>query len=300
MSFSALLQTVHASTGDLDTTSPSFLSSPKQNRKFALSTSRATATPSVSQTLQPAQELNYEELCIQEGGWDSFRRLWRYWFKDAKCYTESKDPQLVRLTCGRFYQYFGLSRPVTHPMPDKDIFPRCPEGTICQPVILINKGEGGPLERAGCVALKDIVKETVRSDPLAENQKVHCGLSLQLPGPYYIGVPGEQKINVVLTEQVQYLDGSSYPAPLLYIRDTSNSQSIDRAWRQHASVASTVIELGIYRGHFVSKNFEFCMQMLPGHTISSVIFTYSFFNVFLQHSRIPYIEEKAGQTFESR
>lgn len=235
--------------------------------------------------------LDFKILCAENSGFqtgpEGEKQWWHYWYKTAECDVASGDPRRVKLTCGSLYRTFQVRRTITHlDQPDKVFYPECPENTTCQNVFLPVQGEGGPEEKTGCVKKDDLVRETVRSNPLVEDQEVHCSLSLRLPGSHYRALPGEQKINLVLTEQVRYPDGKPYPAALLYIRDTSSPKGFNRAWRQNADVASAVIELGTYRGNFVSKNFEFCMKMLPGHAISSVIFTYSFFKVDLHHGRI--------------
>lgn len=238
-----------------------------------------------SQSLQSGKRIDFETLCIGKNGWDKAGKYWRHLYKDAQCLPQSGDPRLFKLTCSKAFRINDQAN-AEHSLPDVTFHVDCPIDTTCQTVFGINPREGGPLERAGCVEENDLVQETVHSDPTRTIQFIHCGLPLQLPGPHYRAVPGQQKIDVVLTEQVQYLNGSAYPAPLISIRDTTNTKPVDRVLKYNTNGASALIELGTYRGKFASKTFEFCVQMLPGHVISSVIFRYSFFTVDLHHGRI--------------
>lgn len=260
----------------------------EQKWVHGIDTTQSQSTSRFSQSLDTTT-LNFDSLCTSHDGTDAFERNWHHYFKTAECDRQSNDPRHVKYTCGVYFRRPYISNRAW-PKPDKTFETDCPENTECQMLLLINPEEGGPLEEVGCVDRRDVVKETVWSDPNASNQGVqgvHCGLSLELPGSHYRAGPDQHKIDLVLTEQVQYPNGSAYPAPLLYIRDMSNPWKFYRAVRRDANVASTLVELGVYRGHFLSRKYEFCMQMLPGHTITAAIFSYSFFQVTLHHGRLP-------------
>lgn len=265
----------------------SVVSAPQRKWDHTMSTFQSPSIPPFSQSLVD-DNLDFEALCAQHNGWVEHRN-WQYWFKKARCVPTSGNPRLVMLTCRGVYRVINpsnqrLSR--AYNGPDKTLYPECPVGTICQMVVKISQGLGGPQEEIGCVDPRDLVREIVRSDPEKSDQEVHCSLTLQLPGAHYRAAPGQQKIDLVLTEQVQFPNGSAYPAPLLYIRDISDPRNFDRALRRDTNVASAEVEIGVYKGRFLSKTFEFCMQILPGHAISSAIFTYSFFQVSSHHGRV--------------
>lgn len=99
---------------------------------------------------------------------------------------------------------------------------------------------------------------------------------------------GQKPIEILLTEEVFKIDGSPYQAPSLYIRDKSTPKRLyDLVFRRDASVASTIVQLGVYRGNFVQKTYEFCVQMAPKAITGSFVFAYSYTQVPpLHHGRI--------------
>lgn len=234
-------------------------------------------------------ELNLRSICREEDGPDAEGRYWEHYFIDAECDLKSRNPRRIKLTCGSQVRN-GAGTGTIRSGPNVEVYPECPIPTVCHAVYLMTPPVlgRGPKENIGCIAEKDLVKQTVTSKASKSgDQKVHCGLSLSLPGPHYRARPGQMAIDLVLTEQVTYPDGTPYPAPLLFIRDKSDPYHMDRAVRKGGDVTSLIVELGTYRGNFISKQYEFCMQMLPGHFTSSVIFSYAFFQVVLRHGNIP-------------
>lgn len=232
-------------------------------------------------------ELDFQYLCEAADVQDPDGKIWKHFYLKAVCDVRSGNPRQIKLTCSAYYKYHD-ERSKRYRGDDKQHYPECSLGTVCQAVFIPQDNGAPPKEEAGCVDEADLVKETLTSKAsTSASQKVHCGLSLSLPGHDYAVAPGQKAIDLVLTEQVTYPDGTPYPAPLLFIRDKSDPYHMPRSQRQHASVTSLAVELGTYRGHFVQKQFEFCMQMLPGHFGSSVIFTYSYFQTRLHHGRVP-------------
>lgn len=226
-------------------------------------------------------------LCISKSGPGEDRRLWKSTFKKVECDHATGDPRRIKLTCeaqSRSYRSTEMT-----PEPAKPFYYHCDEGFVYQSISLGNTLQGGLLEEVSCVDTQDVVRETVRSNTDAAHgkQDVHCGFTLQIPGSQYRAAPGQKSIDLVLTEQVNFPDGRPYPAPLLYIHDKTSRWGFDPARRMGASVASAQIQIGVHRGQFHQREFEFCMQMLPRIAISSVIFTYSFFRVELHHGRLP-------------
>lgn len=169
----------------------------------------------------------------------------------------------------------------TYHVPDVNFDDHCPEKTKCISVYLPTLAVGGPKEEVACIDEVDIVEETVTANdrPAQPNHKnVHCGLSLRIPGSEYHSDKNQQPIDVVLTEEVWNIEGSPYEAPELYIREKTAPvpfRNIDRAFRRHASVASSLVEIAVYRGKIQQRTFEFCVKMAPGHVASSIIFAYS-------------------------
>lgn len=216
------------------------------------------------------------------------RKMWHHWFKKAECDRSNGDRRAIKLTCGSQWREFGS--PQWNLADDKVVRYACEERTYCSERIFINDTEGGPVQEVECVDEENVKTETVSSKPDAAHHghpNLHCGLDLQIPGTHYRAVPGQKSMHIILTEEVYYPNGQPYSASQLYIREKSNKYGLDPVFRQGASVASLQIEVGFYRGQWQQREFEFCMQMLPGLAVSSVIFTYSFFKVDLQHGRVP-------------
>lgn len=228
--------------------------------------------------------------CILFNGEDAQHHDWRYTFIKAEC-TSHPDGHLraVKITCEARYRAI----PGNHiwQVADLTLTRLCPVGTRCMSTTFIATGDGGPDEKLVCVDEQNIVEETVNAkdkEASSSHQDIHCGLELRLPGDHYRAKPGQQPIEVILTEQVLNIDGSPYEAPVLYIRDKSNPYKVyDRTFRQHASVASTIVEIGVYRGNFVQKAYQFCMIMAPSYVAKSVMFAYAFLEVeHLRHGRL--------------
>lgn len=226
-------------------------------------------------------KLDLRALCPSLNGW--YQGILRtYWLIIVECDIKSGNPRQIKITCGSQFQahFHGI----TTRSANKYFHPLCPEGTVCQAVYRINQKGQGPDEEIGCADEEDVVEETVstgRSEP-----PVHCSLTLAIPSSQSRAALGQKTFDVVLTEQVTYPNGTAYIAPLLYIRDMSNPNGWDRTLRRDASVASAVIQVGTYRDNFVTKEFKFCVQMLPGHLVSSILFTYSYFQVTMRHGTI--------------
>lgn len=230
---------------------------------------------------------NWSAECVLHNGPDAERRDWHYWFKKAECAGHPDGHNRnVKISC---YAVFTIeSSDQIWSARDKYFYRLCPAGTRCMHTLFINPKEGGPLESPVCVDEKDITQETLTPKD-DSHQDLHCGLELKLPGDHYRPAPGQQPIEVLLTEQVQKIDGSLYEAPALYIRDKSSPYKLyDRVFIRDASAASTIVQVGVYRGNFIQKTYEFCFQMGAKSVAGSVVFTYSFLQVpQLRRGRIP-------------
>lgn len=154
----------------------------------------------------------------------------------------------------------------------------------------MNKAGGGPEEELGCVDDRDIVQQTItpgHNTAQPGEEDVHCSLSLQLPGNHLHTGPHHQPMDFILTEEVRNLDGTPFNAPELSIRDdTTYLGKIARALRYDASVASTLVEIGVHRGRLQQRRYEFCVK-LPPKMATSVVFAYTYIQLPRRDIRIP-------------
>lgn len=213
-----------------------------------------------------------------------------YIFRKVECDNSSGDPRLAKVTCAVRYTFL-VRQGTKWLLPDAAFDDHCPEGTKCMSLKLPNILYGGFIEEVVCADDEDITQEIVTAEAYHTvqytHENVHCGVSLQLPANRYHSA-SSQPIDVVLTEEVRTMDGSPYKVSALSIRDTPDpSRKFDRVYRQGASVASTLIEIPVYRGRLQQRTYEFCMKMTPGHVAKSIIFAYSFMQVPHDFGRVP-------------
>lgn len=213
---------------------------------------------------------------------------WQYSLKKVECDLSTGDRRRVKITCASKYtehrqgHYF-----LSHMADDVPIIHHCPIGTICQPIEEPASSNLELLEDVACVDENDVSIDIVNTSPnsaKAAPQDVYCGLDLGLPGSHYVAPIGQTPMNLMLTEQVSYLNGTPYDAPALFIRDKLSPYGLARVLRHDASVASTEIQLVVYRGRYQTREYEFCLQFKPTHAATSLIFMYSFFQ--LPHRRV--------------
>lgn len=228
--------------------------------------------------------LDFDNVCF---------RLWRrignqdihYTTKKIVCDQHDRQKRAVYITCAATIatesigQFYGR-----HPKDDVVVPDDCPMHTVCQPIFLLGEFPGAQQEDIGCVGEQDINTDVVTisaiDDPRASHNYEHCSVPMELPGLHWSAPEGHTSIDVVLSEQVKYLNGSNYAAPALFIREKRGRfKSFDRVYRADASVASAEIELSTYRGKWQTREFEFCMTIVPVKVATPVFFTYSFLQV---------------------
>lgn len=243
---------------------------------------RSLPASDYDQQLARTMRFDFKPICT-ELNWDQGITAWRYSLKKVDCDRSMGNQRRIKITCASKYiehsqgHYF-----LTHLGNDFPVFRYCPIGTICQSVEAPASSDMSLHEDVGCVDENDVSIDIVNTNPKSAKpapQDEHCGLDLNLPGSHYAAPIGQTPLNLMLTEQVSYLNGTPYHAPVLYIRDKSSPYGLDRVLRHEASVASTEIQLGVYRGRYQTREYEFCMQFKPTHAATSLVFMYSFFQL---------------------
>lgn len=215
------------------------------------------------------------EECTERTGQDPRTKTrWHFTFKSARCVRLFGNRRFYRVTCKTQYRQWPVyQREFTED--DSHFSNSCPERQICQDVSENN------VDTIECVD-----EETVGTVPVRAAEVVHgaageadmfCADTLTLPGPHYKPV-GRQPMNMVLTEEVFWPNGTAYDAPLLLIHDQSASwKGLDRAWRRNTNIASALVTFEWVRGKLQEKKIQFCMKMKNARRNDMVIFMYSWF-----------------------
>lgn len=157
----------------------------------------------------------------------------------------------------------------------------CPEHTVCVDVEL----SSNTLERER----KDVVcqpEEKVESPrhsavavkgarSSASSEPDWCSLDVLVPGLDY---PSTSAMTTfVLSEEVLWADGRYYNAPKLWIRDSPKkyARGFDRGFRTNTNMISTELNVGSSRGKLQSRAVNFCMEMIRGGNVWTIMmYTY--------------------------
>lgn len=128
-------------------------------------------------------------------------------------------------------------------------------------------------------------KRTRSTRPRSSVAPSWCSPTEYIPGHKYPST--SQMTTFLLTEEVSWANGSEYIAPQLYIRDSSShfTKGFDRAFRTNDSLVSTTINVGSVRGRLQSKAVQFCMNMLTGSEVWTVMM-YTWIKVNPRHGKI--------------
>lgn len=243
-----------------------------------------------------ADFINMEALCEGFDKKDHGRNWeYKYRFARARCQPDHGDRRAYDLTCtvtikkASFYAFSTVSESTFRYV--------CDEHYVCQnwdytSMDFVRKQD------IMCVPESEVntehvhVAEAVPGTPT--KGELHCTRAQLVPSsPHYATSKG---INFVVTEEVLWLNGSAYPAPILLIHDKSSPFSFDRVLKKGASVASADMTLGPAGPNRIQqRKLQFCVELLPGRRDFWVIFMYSWWRSAGRRSRIPTI----GSSFRS-
>lgn len=225
--------------------------------------------------------LSHDELYIRH-------LRYRFQWRSAKCDLPGESGDYT-ITCSSKYDvrpyydiiYSGKDMEFTH---------FCKDPEVCLDIDI------GPSALRG-VAYHDAIcvdpwKLTIRQHMaiakrvrLASSEPDWCSLPTIVPDLDF--PPTWSMTTFLLTEEVTWANGSEYLAPKLYIRDSPSYYKfgIDRAYKQDTNVISTTINIGSARGKLQSKAVEFCMEMLTGGEVWTVMM-FTWLKVVPRHGRI--------------
>lgn len=236
--------------------------------------------------------INFQAVCEYHNTQDSEGRTWKYTFNRADCDASTGSRRLMKITC--YTRFIERDNPrYSISAADRTFSYVCPVNTVCARIRLVSVLNPRGWWEIACVDEAEMHIDSVVADTSTTNSiGVHCGLSLAIPGTQYKVKPGIDSIDLILTEEVRYPDGSPYPAPQLFIREESSRWGkLNRVYTQQSSVASAQVTLTSVRGKFQTRTFQFCMQLMPGMAGPSAIFMYSWFQIgHKRRGNIPLLE----------
>lgn len=241
----------------------------------------------ISQSLA-TQKYDWAAICVGLNGYNYDRSYCMHTFQKADCDGIEGSTRAITVFC-RATCIKTIKSRISKSTSDVTASYTCPQRTSCEPIHFLSATEGDSLEEVGCIDEEHIKRATYVAGSGQENwgKDMYCAPTLQLPGDNYHAVPNQQSIEIILTEHVHKTDGTPLDVPMLYIRDTTDpKKQYDRVLRRDASVASTLLEIGSYRGRMQQRTFQFCMQMTAKYVASSAVFVYSYIQVPLRHSRV--------------
>lgn len=113
-----------------------------------------------------------------------------------------------------------------------------------------------------------------------------CSPDVSIPGINYPSTG--QETSFMLTQEVSWANGSYYSAPKLYIQDSPKfvHNGFDRAFKTNTDVVSASITVGSVRGRLQSKPVRFCMEMIRGGNVWTVMM-YTWFHINARRSMPP-------------
>lgn len=180
----------------------------------------------------------------------------------------------------------GKLRPYGEPGLEK-FFHSCPEPKVCMPYHLKDflgepKLVAGEYKDVQCVFKDALVIENVEA--VAGSSHQQCSPSHEIPGGYlpasYTGV------DLILSEEVSWANGSAYKAPAMFIVDETSGKSYDRAYEMNTDIVSTELTIQTYRGHLQNRIIKFCFEQISGGRAWTVML-YSWFRMSPKRARLP-------------
>lgn len=144
------------------------------------------------------------------------------------------------------------------------------------------------VNRASIIVIghKAIAQNTGESSGVKRKRNEFCSPDVFVPGTAYPST--WQQTSFVLTEEVSWANGSYYNAPKLYIRDSPKYShfGFDRALKTNSDLVSAEITVGSVRGQLHSLPVNFCVEMLTGGNVWTIMM-YTWFQINARRSRPP-------------
>lgn len=188
------------------------------------------------------------------------------------------------------YKVFATNAGYTRAFPQsrlQEYIHECPKSKVCMPFHLhnyMNEPEFTVDEYKDiqCVAPEALVVKNIEA--VAGTSHQQCSASHDVPGGY---LPASHAgVNLILTEEVSWANGSAYKAPAMFIVDETSGRSFDRVYELDTDMVSTELTIQAYRGHLQNRMIKFCFEQVSGGR-SWTVMLYSWFRILPSHARTP-------------
>lgn len=276
-----------------DGTSPGMWTSPgivnyefsKEEAAAFLALQRKNSAPSQFYHLQSLQKRNAHAIALCEA--KNIRiKDWYYkheWIGSMCKHTFHSQLYEVACKVTRKDLFARAREPVFYDFGTTYIPQSCPEEKVCINDKGLLAGGGRLPDDIKCVDWTwAIYFQAMNAHPKGERprQKVNgCSKPTQVPGKHDGGSSSTQR-SFVISESASFLNGSSYKARTMNIRDLSSKWGFDRVLRHDVDSVSTTINVGSWRGQLQSKDMQFCLDMTAAATVAAgqwIVLSYTWY-----------------------
>lgn len=207
-------------------------------------------------------------------------------YKEARCALGPPSRQYL-VTCDTIIRYYKSKHQRTGE-PEKFV-DQCPPNYLCQNTNTYDENLN-EIQSVICVESEDVVIEWIhQAEKLPGSPTtglMHCTPEQWIPSSSHPMAPAEG-VDVVLTEEVIYPNGSAYKSPLMLIHDKSHPYPLDPVWRRDVSIASAMLSVLSDHGRLQRKRIQFCFEIVPQKRDFILIFMNSWMLVKHRRGRIP-------------
>lgn len=215
--------------------------------------------------------------CVSHNGEGLFKVFYKYSWDSAYCHRHGVSPDFT-LNCSTTFRIPDRYE-TTYKGRNSIFWHACKPPGVCMDLDLTRylNGyfQGFSFQDVYCVDPRKIVLKEHHAvafkDLYGHGSGPEWCLQEHVPGFNY--PPMSRMTPFVLTEEVSWANGSTYKAPKLYIRDNPKyiKNGFDHAYKTNTDVISTEIEIGSVRNRLQSKAVEFCMEMIRGGDVWTVM-----------------------------
>lgn len=217
--------------------------------------------------------------CPYHDGIREPRKIYSFRFHEAECENPGTSP-MYNVSCKSRHRFSRLSDP-TWGGPIWQFIHICPKKTVCvdvaaapnmpvprnRDIVCRPEKEVESLNHAA-VALKG-------AGSSASSEIDWCSLETLVPGLDHSS--SSVMTSFVLSEEVLWANRSHYNAPKLWIQDSPKgyTRGFDLGWSTNTNLLSTEINVPSYRGRLQPRAVNFCMELIRGGNVWTImIYTY--------------------------
>lgn len=235
-------------------------------------------------------EPDHKAFCESKFRFNSPQRGWKtkFTFKKARCDRYGPSTRQYTVTCDSSFRTYGSKW--DHLGEPEDFVNQCPKKFSCLDVDHYDLA-GHRVETVICVEEVDVAIEWILEAEAIPGSPttglMHCSPEQWVPTTSHPGAPSKG-VEVVLTEEAIYPNGSAYKSPNMLIHDKTSPYPVDRVWRQNVHVASAKINIIADHGRLQRRRIQYCMEIVSQRRDFFVIFLHAWTMTKMnQRGRIP-------------